>query len=250
MDLIPEQATAFLILFARVGAVLMLLPVFGEDAVPARIRLMVALAMSAGLWGLLGARILPFAQNSGALPAVLIGEILTGLAMGTIIKIMFMAAAMAGSIISLQIGLSAALLFDPGQGGQAPALSKFVSVAAAVVCMGMGLHHLWIAAIVQSYAMFPVGGLPPAADFAQLAILTIGKAMSLAISLSAPLLVYGIVFNMALGLSTRLAPAIQVFFVMQPLNLLLGIALFASVLGSILTAFSTAMIDWLQTGWA
>jgi len=116
--------------------------------------------------------------------------------------------------------------------------------------MGMGLHHLWIGAIVHSYTMFPVGGLPPAADFAQLAILTTARSMSLAIALSAPLLIYGIVFNMALGLSTRLAPAIQVFFLMQPLNLLLGLALFASLLGGILTTFSTAMADWLQASWA
>lgn len=250
MELLPAAATGFLILFARVGTVLLMLPVFSEDAIPAKIRLMLALGMSVGLWGVLGARVAPFAQNSAALPGILIAEILTGLAMGMIIKIMFLAAAMAGSIISLQVGLSSALVNDSAQGGQAAVLSKLVSVAAAVVCMAMGLHHLWITAIVHSYAMFPVGGLPPAGDFAQLAIVTIGKAMSLAISLAGPLLVYGIVFNIALGLSTRLAPAIQMFFLIQPLNLLLGLALFASLLGGILTAFASAMTLWLQAGWA
>lgn len=249
MDALPAQATTFLILFARVGAVLLLLPVFSEEAVPPKIRLMLALGMSAGLWGLIGARIAPVAADSAALPGILIAEILTGLAMGMIIKIMFMAAAMAGSVISMQIGLSSALINDASQGGQASVISKLIGVAAAVVCMGMGVHHLWIAAIVHSYTMFPVGGLPPAADFAQLAIATVGKAMSLSISLAAPLLVYGIVFNMALGLSTRLAPAIQVFFLIQPLNLLLGLALFASLIGAILTAFSGAMVVWLQSGW-
>jgi len=250
VEALPAQATTFLILFARVGAILMLLPVFSEDAVPQRIRLMMALGMSAALWGILNARIAPTAIDSAALPGILIGETLTGLAIGMIIKIMFLAAAMAGSIISLQVGLSSALVNDPAQGGQAALLSKLVSVAAACVCMAIGVHHLWIGAIVHSYTMFPVGGLPPAADFAQLAIATVGKAMTLSISLSAPLLIYGIVFNMALGLSTRLAPAIQVFFLMQPLNLLLGLALFASVLGGILTAFSTGMADWLQASWA
>ena len=249
MEALPAQAVGFLIVFARVGAVLMLLPVFSEDAVPAKIRLMLSLGMSAGLWGLLGPRIPVLAPDSTALPGMLIGEILTGLAIGMIIKIMFLAAAMAGSIISVQVGLSSALINDASQGGQAAVLSKLVSVAAAVVCMGMGVHHLWIAGLVHSYTMFPVGGLPPAADFAQLAIATVGKAMSLAISLSAPLLVYGIVFNMALGLSVRLAPAIQAFFLAQPLNLLLGLALFAGLIGGILTAFASSMTLWLQAGW-
>jgi flagellar biosynthesis protein FliR len=250
MELLTVDASAFLILFCRVGAVLMLLPVFSEDAIPARIRLTMSLGMAAALWGLLSARVIPVAQNSVTLPGIVIAEILTGLAMGMIIRIMFMAAAMAGSIISLQVGLSSALINDASQGGQASVLSKFVSVAAAVVCMGMGVHHLWIAAIVHSYTMFPVGGLPPAADFAQLAIATVGKSMSLSLSLSAPLLIYGIVFNMALGLSARLAPAIQVFFIAQPLNLMLGLALFATLLGAILNCFSSAMTDWLQSGWA
>ncbi len=73
--------------------------------------------------------------------------------------------------------------------------------------------------------------------------------MSLSISLAAPLLVYGIVFNMALGLSVRLAPAIQAFFLAQPLNLMLGLSLFATVIGSILTVFASTMAIWLQTNW-
>jgi flagellar biosynthetic protein FliR len=71
----------------------------------------------------------------------------------------------------------------------------------------------------------------------------------LGISLAAPLIVYGIVFNVGLGLASRLAPAIQVFFVAQPLNLLLGLALFASTLGIMLTTFADTQAAWLAGGW-
>lgn len=250
MEGLPLNATALLILFARVGAVLMLLPVFSEDAVPPRVRLLVALGLTSGLYGILSPRTLPLAGNDAALPGILIAELLVGLALGTIVKIMFAAAAMAGSIISLQVGLTSAVVSDPSQGGYAPLLSKFVSVAAAVVCMAFAVHHLWIGSIVQSYALFPVGGLPPASDFSQLAIGVTTRSMALGLSLAAPLIVYGIVFNVALGLSARLAPAIQVFFIAQPLNLLLGLTLFAAILGTLLTAFATAMAQWLQSGWA
>ncbi len=242
------QATGFLILFARVGAVLMLLPVFSEDAVPGRIRLLIAAGMTAGLWGLMGSTT-QAAAAGGNLPATILAELMTGLAMGAIVKIMFMAVSMAGSVISMQVGLSAAVMFDPAQGGQAPLVSKFVTVAAAVVCMAMQVHHLWIGAIVHSYDLFPVGGLPPAQDFAQLAIATVGRSMSLGVGLAAPLIIYGVVFNVALGLAARLAPAIQIFFIAQPLNILAGLALTASVLGLILTGFATAMAEWLNAGW-
>ena len=250
MDELPLNATALLILFARVGAVLMLLPVFSEDSVPPRIRLLIALATTTGLYGILSPRTLPLAADAAALPGILVAELLVGLALGAIVRIMFQAAAMAGSIVSLQVGLTSSVVYDASQGGQAPILSKFVSVAAAVVCMAMAVHHLWIGSIIQSYALFPVGGLPPVRDFAMLAVDVTGRSMALGVSLAAPLIVYGIVFNVALGLASRLAPAIQIFFIAQPLNLLLGITLFATILGALLTAFAAAMAAWLQGGWS
>lgn len=248
-DSVPQQAAAFLILFARIGAVLMLLPVFSEDAVPARIRLLIALGMTIGLWGILGDQVTPAVSQDDRLAGTIVVELLIGLGLGLLVKMMFQAIAIAGSIISLQIGLSAAIVFDQSQGGQAALLSRFVSVAAAVVCMSLAVHHLWIASIVRSYVLFPVGGLPSAGNFAEIALHTATRSMSLGVSLAAPLLVYGIVFNVALGLTARLAPAVQVFFVAQPLNLLLGIGLFAAVIGTILTRFASAMAEWMQNGW-
>ena len=248
MDGLETDVTAFFLLFARVGAVLMLLPVFSEDAVPGKIRLLMAGAMTLGMWSLLGDTV-KLAVADGSVPAMLIAELLTGLAMGMIVKILFYAISMAGSLLSMQIGLSAAVLFDPAQSSQVPLLSKFVTVAAALVCMGMQVHHLWLASIVQSYTLFPVGGLPPAQDFAQLATEAVGRSMTLAVGLAAPLLVYGIVFNVVLGLSARVAPTIQVFFIAQPLNILLGVALTAATIGTMLTVFATQMGEAMQSGW-
>jgi flagellar biosynthetic protein FliR len=248
IDNLPLQASAFLILFARVGAVLMLLPLFSEEAVPGRIRLLVSFAMSLGLWGMLGPTVLPAASDGDALAGVLVTEMAIGLALGMIVRLMFQAAVMAASIASMQIGLSSALMFDPSLGGQMPVLAKLVVLTATLVCLAFGLHHLWIGAIIRSYDLFPVGLVPSAGDFAALAVVTLGKAMGLAVSMAAPLLVYGIVFNVALGFSARLAPTIQVFFIAQPLNLLLGISLFAVVMGAMITTFAIAMERWMQSG--
>jgi flagellar biosynthetic protein FliR len=74
--------------------------------------------------------------------------------------------------------------------------------------------------------------------------------MLLGVGLAAPLLVYGIVFNVALGLAARMAPAIQVFFITQPLNLLLGLGLLAAVIGGMLRLFAEAMGNFVQSGWS
>lgn len=247
---LPVNAAAFLILFARVGGMLMLLPVFSDEAVPGRVRLLVSGGLAAGLFGLLGGRVHPFAAaQDAALAATIVSELLVGLSLGMVIRMMFQAISVAGSIISLQIGLSAAIIFDPGQAGHAAILSKFVGVAAALVCMALGVHHLWLGALVKSYDLFPVGGLPPFADFATLAVKAAGDMTALGLSLAAPLVVFGLIFNFALGLASRVAPAIQLFFIAQPLNLLVGLSVTAVVLGAMLSAFAEAMAAWMDAGW-
>lgn len=248
IDQLPAQLSGFVIVFARLGAMLMMLPVFSDQAIPTQIRLMVALGISLALYGMLGPQV-PAVTNDAKLAAMAAAELLTGLALGTIVRIMFLAITIAGSIISLQTGLTSAVVPDAALGGQLPVMAKLVSVTAAVVCFSIGIHHMWIAAMVNSYLVFPVGGLPPAADFAQLAVATTSRSMVLGISLAAPLIIYGIVFNVALGLSARLAPTIQVFFIAQPLNIMLGLALFAATFGAVIMGFATSMGEWIQQGW-
>ena len=245
---LPFNAMAFLILFARVGSVLMLLPAFSDDGIPAQLRLMLGLSFTIGLYGFMSDRVAPAAARDSALAGTIIAEMLVGLSIGMIVRIMFSAAAMAGAFVSTQVGLSSALIADPSL-GQTPILAKFITVAATVACLAMGVHHLWIGAIVRSYDMFPVGVLPPIGDFARLAISATTQATGLALGMAAPLIVYGILFNVALGLAARMAPAIQVFFISQPLNLLLGMTLFTVTFGVALTGFARAMATFMQSGW-
>jgi flagellar biosynthesis protein FliR len=246
----PALITALLILFARIGAVWMLLPLFGEDSVPGPVRLLMALGLSLALHGVLGGRVAPFAADEAHLIRTVMVELAIGLSIGSLIRVMMQSAAMAGAIISMQIGFSSALVFDPAMGGQTPVLAKLIALAATLACFSVGLHHLWIGAIVRSYDMFPVGVMPNPHDWAALFVATLGKATALAVSLSAPFLIYGILFNVALGLSARLAPGLQVFFIAQPANLLLGLALLGLTIGAILTTFASAMSAWTLGGWS
>lgn len=247
---LPRLVTLQALIFARVGAMLLLLPGFSDDAVPGRMRLMMALGLAFGLQGLVAAfaqpSLQPALENGTELARLLLTEMLTGLALGGVVRIFFLAAGIAGSIISLQMGLTSSLVSDPSLGGQVPIFGRLVSIAALLLCMGLGVHHLWIGALVHSYQVFPVGQMPPAADFAQLAVRATTGAMALGLSLAAPLIIYGIVFNCALGLAARLAPQLQIFFIGQPLNILLGVAITAATLAASLTAFADRMAQWTR----
>lgn len=245
LDALPSVTGAFLLLFIRIGAILVLLPPLSEEAIPARLRVMLALGMTAGLYGLLSARV------PATIPGVslILSEILIGLAIGLTVRLVIFAISMAGSFVSLQIGLSSALVSDPALGGQIPLISRFLGLLAVLVIFGLDIHHLWFEAILRSYELFPVGDMPPAKAFAATAVGAASEGMALAVSLAAPLLLYGVIFNVALGLAARLAPGIQVFFIAQPLNLLLGLGVLMATVGAMLGTFANSLEHWLLLTW-
>ena len=229
---------------------IMLMPMLSDDQVPRQSRLLLALGLTIALSGMLKPSVAPFVGAGEArLAVLLVSETVTGLALGTLARLFFQAAVMAGSIVSLQVGLTTALVFDPALGGQTPLLGKLIGLGAALFCFTLGLHAWWFEALIRSYQSFVPGSPLAAGDWAELAVATVGAATSLAISLAAPFLLFGILFNFALGIAGRLAPTIQIFFIAQPLMIAGGIALLAVTAPTMLVTFTDAYRAWLAGAW-
>jgi hypothetical protein len=141
---------------------------------------------------------------------------------------------------------SSALIADPALGGHSALLSRLLALAGVTAALAAGVHHIWFGAIVRSYAAFPPGAVPDIAMLADRAVQAATDATRLAVGLSAHYLVFGLIFNLTLGLAARLAPAIQIFFIAQPLTILGGLALLLLVMGPIISAYATALADWTQ----
>jgi flagellar biosynthetic protein FliR len=228
-----QQVYAASLIFARLGAFVMLIPGIGETYVPPRIRLSFALLFALLLFPIVGqtAPAVPGAV-SGAAGAV-IKEVLIGLMMGAILRMFMMSLATAGEIISIQTTLSFAQTANPTQAQPTPSLGSFLSMLGILLVMTTDLHHLFIAAVVKSFAIFPFTRAVPVADAGQLAIQTTGRAFSLGLQLSAPVMVFSLVFSVATGLVARVMPQFQVFFAAAPLQVLLGLSVFALSLGAL-----------------
>ena len=236
-DLLSFEVAGFFLVFARIGAVMMLLPGIGEAEVPPRIRLIAAILVSLVVFPAV-VRHLPGAPaNDAALLGLLIGELAVGLALGAIVRILFSALAFAGTVIALNAGLSAATLFNPQEGQQGAMVSRFLALAAIVMMFAAGLHHMIFESLTRSYMVMRPGGAIAVGDFATLAVDAVGASFALGLQLAAPFVVYGLIFNIGLGLMARLTPALQVFFVAQPLNLLMAFALMLATFGLILATF-------------
>ena len=110
-------------------------------------------------------------------------------------------------------------------------LSTFLTVMGLTLIFATNLHHLFLAAIFNSYDVFEVQKTVPIADAATLAVQTVAKSFALGVQLAAPVIVFALVFNIATGLVGRVMPQFQVFFVASPLAVLFGLSIFALSLG-------------------
>jgi len=221
------------LIFARLGAIVMLIPGIGEAMVSPRIRLALAFVMTLALFPVLSAGAPATPGSVGELAGMVIKEALIGLMIGGVLRLFMASLATAGEIVSLQTTLSFAQTANPSQAQPSTTLGTFLSLIGVVLIMTTDLHHLFISAMVRSYAIFPFHRTAPAGDAATLAIQTVGRSFALGVQLAAPVMVFALIFNIATGLVGRVMPQFQVFFVATPLMVLTSLSVFAISLGAI-----------------
>jgi len=228
-----QQVFAAGLVFARLSAIIMLIPGIGEGFIPARIRLSLALALAIMLLPVISAAVPIIPNTVSGLAGAIIKETLIGLMIGSILRLFMTSLATAGEIVSIQTTLAFAQTTNPAQAQPSTTLSTFLGLMGIVLIMSTDLHHMFIAAIVKSYTLFPFTRPVQIADAGQLAIQTVGQSFALGLQLAAPVVAFSLIFNIATGLVGRVMPQFQIFFVATPLMVLLGLSIFALSLGVI-----------------
>ena len=240
------QLSAYLLIFTRIGAAVMLMPGFGEIYVPPRIRLMFALAFSLLLTPMLQPQMPPLPNSPLQLFIMLGGEILIGSFMSLLVRAMLSAVHVAGNIIATQSSLSVAALFDPNTGAQTAVVSNLLSIIAMTLFFALNLHHVLIAAMVKSYEVFPPGLIPAIGDMAKLETRTMADCFTLGVMLAGPHIAFSLIFYLAGGVLSRLMPTFQVFYVLPSLQILTALLLLMALLPMMMEHFTNFVDDRLQ----
>ncbi|HUZ12669.1 MAG TPA: flagellar biosynthetic protein FliR [Caulobacteraceae bacterium] len=226
-----QQVFVVGLVFARVAAMVMTMPGLGDAPAP-QARLGFALILAFVVAPVVAPDLPPIPPDLGGLAADVLREVLIGLAIGAILRAFLAAMAVAGEVVSIATTLSFAQTANPAIAQQGSTIASFLTLLGVVLVMVTDLHHLFIAAMVRSYTLFPYGRTPPIGDAAQLAVRAVGGAFMLGVQLAAPVLVFSLIFNIATGLIGRAMPQFQIFFAAAPLQVLLGLSLFALSLGT------------------
>jgi flagellar biosynthetic protein FliR len=243
---LPGYAYAFVMVLARVGAAVMLLPGFGEAEVPMPVRAGLAVALALVMLPVVSPLLPP--EPGEPLRALLgvAAEVVAGLWLGWLARLLVLALPMAAQLAAGMIGLANVLQPDPALGPQTSALARLFALAAPVAIMAAGLHALPLAALEGSYHVMPPGLALPGGDAAQAVVQAVGASFGLALRLAAPFVLASIVWNVALGLLAKLVPQLQVYFAAMPAQILGGILL----VGLLSSAVLSAWLGELRAGFA
>lgn len=232
------------LVFLRVGAVMALLPGFGEQSVPNRIKLVLTLAFTA----VVAPAVMPDIAPTPGFVIPVATEVAAGLTLGIGLRLFIIALQLAGAIMAQATSL--AQLFG-GMGPEPqPAIGNLLVMAGLALAMMAGLHVRAAELLILSYDMMPAGRLPNASDMADWGLSHITHAFALAFTLAAPFTIAALIYNVALGVINRAMPQLMVSFVGAPALTAGGLVLLAIVAPLALALWLDQFQDFLDAPFA
>ena len=223
------QGTMLFLVMLRCTGLVFTAPIFGHHSIPTLVKFGLAAALAVALDKSAGA-------SAGALPLLLAApiELIIGVSLGYILSLGFQGVELAGRVISIQLGLSLAAVFSPTEEEASTAIDPFFSVMAGLVFLAMNLHLAVVQALAHSFVVYPIGGGWPA-DLAMTGAQTIALVLELGVRVALPIALVLLLVELSVALLARAIPQINVFILGLPLKMLVGIAVLAVAMPSLIS---------------
>jgi len=223
------QGTMLFLVMLRCTGLVFTAPIFGHHSIPTLVKFGLAAALAVALDKSAGA-------SAGALPLLLAApiELIIGVSLGYILSLGFQGVELAGRVISIQLGLSLAAVFSPTEEEASTAIDPFFSVMAGLVFLAMNLHLAVVQALAHSFVVYPIGGGWPA-DLAMTGAQTIALVLELGVRVALPIALVLLLVELSVALLARAIPQINVFILGLPLKMLVGFAVLAVAMPSLVS---------------
>ncbi len=240
-ELIVTNVFAFLLIFTRFGTVVMLMPGIGDGFVPPKSRLLFTLAMCFIITPILSSNLPPIPTSTMALILLIMSEAFIGLFIGIVMRLMISALSVAGSIASVQAGLSNAMLFDPTSNAQGSIIGAIYSSLGVTLILVTDMHHFMLSSAINSYMLMPAtDGFPDIASTTEVIVNVINIAFKVGVQIALPFIIVVTLMQIGLGLLGRLMPQMQIFFVAMPVQIFLTLLLLSITI-------SSGIVFWLHS---
>ncbi|MBB4010203.1 flagellar biosynthetic protein FliR [Allorhizobium taibaishanense] len=234
---------ALFLVFCRIGACFMTMPGFAASRVPTQVRLLVAVAVSMACTPLLWDTVYPKVSGGGSMFVALIAtETLIGVVFGMITRIFTLGLQFAGSILTMMIGFNGTTMPDVLEDSPENQMTNMISFCGLMMLFMMDFHHIVFRALIDSYTVMPMGGVPDTQKMLITLTDTASRTYMLMLRLSSPFIIYGLMFNVGVGLVNKLAPQIPVYYISTPYLITGGLLLVYWSIGVMMRQFADAFM--------
>jgi flagellar biosynthetic protein FliR len=221
IDELMARMTDFLWPLFRIAALLMVVPIIGVRSVPALGRMGLAVLITLVAYPLLppAPTVDPFSAQG---IAILAGQVVIGLAMGFMVRLLFAAVEMGGNIVGQTMGLGFAQMMDPSSGVSVPVISQFYNLLATLIFLALDGHLIVINILIQSFHVMPVVTTAGLSDGLWTLVSWGAWIFKGAMLIALPAVSAMLLVNVAFGVMMRAAPQLNIFAVGFPVTLMLG----------------------------
>jgi len=215
--------------FARIGACLMVAPMFGARFVPVRMRVLLAVALTA--------LVAPLTPSTGIAPSspqgfvVVAQQLLIGAALGFAMQVVFDALGLAGQLLANSMGLSFAFNVDPLRGNSTAALGQLYIILATLTFLALGGHLALLEVLVNGFTTLPIGTTGLGHEGLWMMVLWGGQLFAGAVMIALPGVTALLIVNLAFGVVSRAAPTLNLFAVGFPISLVVGLLVVLAGIG-------------------
>jgi len=217
------QFQMFLLVFIRVGAIMMTAPILGRKNIPVVFKAGLAVSVSIILLPIL--KLEPFPYFSEAIPFSIgiASEIMLGIIIGLSVNIIFAGIQLAGQLTGYQMGFAIANVMDPLTGRQSSIFAGLLNIVALLLFLVFNAHHWFLRSLAESFKLVPLFTFQISGSLAE-NFIRIGTNMFIvAIKVAAPVMAALLLTSVALGIVARTVPRMNIFLVAMPLKIVLGI---------------------------
>jgi flagellar biosynthetic protein FliR len=234
--LIPvEQFQLFLIVLARVAGFVSAIPVVISEQAPARVKTGLVVAIALVLFPVMRESLPVLSYTTPAFILFVTAELLLGLLLGLVSRLIFTAVEFGATVIGFQMGFAAANVFDPQNERQVSLISQFQNVFAILIFLALNGHFIFLQTAVMSYKLLPPGQFNFSGEAVPY-LMELGSHMfRLGVQFSAPVLAVLLLSGLILGVLARVFPQLNVFLLSFPLNIGISFIVIALTLNLLAT---------------
>ena len=220
-----EYVQLYLLVFARISALVFAAPVFGSGGVPPFLKAGLCVALTAACAPALGTGSIPALVGWGSLAMAVLCEVLIGLICGFSVKVLFASIQLAGQLVGFQMGFAIANVVDPLSGDQMSIVAEFMNVFSVLVFLSINAHLWLLSAVLESFRVMPLFSCI-VNDTMGGHIVNLGAQMFIvSVKIGAPVIAALLLTTVAFGLVARTVPQMQVFIVAMPAKILIGLVI-------------------------